>query len=113
MLLFDCKSLSNGQISAADVTQIETEFDTSFSAIQAAIRDVERVIRETGKTLARIIDDLDNSNWNNLRSQERKLAGEIADIDALYAKAVEDINASNAALEADLNNVLVGQVRAK
>lgn len=71
---------------------------------------MERVIRETGKTLARIIDDLDSSNWENLQTQDAKLRGEIADIDTRYAQAVQDINASNAALEADLRNLLTGQV---
>jgi len=71
---------------------------------------VERVIRETGKTLTRIIGDLDSSNWSNLRIQDEKLRGEITDIDTRYAQAVEDINTSNEALEADLRNILTGQV---
>lgn len=98
------------QISATEVTDISTQFDTSFSAIQQGIRGVEQVVRETTKTLERILEDLSSSNWNNLRSQDNKLRGEMANIDTRYAAAKEEVNTSNAALEASLVAVLEGQV---
>jgi len=53
---------------------------------------------------------LEDSNWNNLRLQDRRLRNELADIDTRYAQAKEDINTANAALEVSLVNILEGQV---
>jgi hypothetical protein len=53
---------------------------------------------------------LEDSNWNNLRLQDRRLRDELADIDTRYAQAKEDINTANAALEVSLVNILEGQV---
>lgn len=99
------------QISTTEVAAISSQFDTSFSAIQQGIRGVEQVIRETTKTLERILEDLSSSNWNNLRSQDRKLRGEMANIDSSYAAAKDNINTSNAELEASLVAILEGQVK--
>jgi uncharacterized protein involved in exopolysaccharide biosynthesis len=92
------------------VTAIQTQFATSFTLIQDGIRSVEQVLRETDRTLVRIVQDLDESNWNNLRQQDSKLRDEIALIDSRYAASKDDINTNNAQLEASLNEVLVGQV---
>jgi len=98
------------QISSTNVTDIQTQFSSSFSLIQQGIRSVRQTLEESSGTLERIIEDLDNSRWNNLVQQDRRLREEIAAIDSSYAQSKDDINASNLGLDNSLISVLDGQV---
>jgi len=93
------------------VNRIQQLFSDSFDIIQESVRRIERALRKLrDEILIAVIDDLDNSRWNNLRDQAQKMKDEITNVHALYQTAREDLDSNLANIETNLTEVLTGQV---
>jgi len=93
------------------VNRIQQLFKDSFDIIQESVRRIERALRDLRtEIMIAVIEDLDNSRWNNLRDQAQRMNEEITRVHALYQSARQDLDSNLTNIETNLTDVLTGQV---
>lgn len=84
------------------MSQLQSDFDTSFSLILSGVRDVGNRLRNLRSTIGSMHDALQGADWNQLRNQESRFRSDVTTLNTNYDQGVADLQQSLITLENDL-----------